>query len=48
MIELPSFSAQHELLRLHRRLLDVIDSAIPVVLLMLIWLSVLVTLLGGR
>ena len=48
MIELPCFSMHHKLLYLRQRMLDAIDKAIVIVLLTLIYLSVLVTLLGGR
>lgn len=48
MIELPYLSIHHELLRLHQKALEVVDNTIPITLLVLIYLSVLVVLLGGR
>lgn len=49
MIELSDdLSVHHELLRWRRKLLDVVDRAIVITLLVSIWSSVLVTLLGGR
>ena len=48
MIELPGFSVHHKLLYWRQELLDAIDKAIVITLLTLIYLSVLVTLLGGR
>lgn len=48
MIELPGFSMHHEWLYWRQRLLDAIDNAIVITLLMLIWLSVLIVFLGGR
>lgn len=48
MIELPCFSMHHELLRWRQKLHDAIDRTIPIVLLVLVWLSALVVFLGGR
>ena len=48
MVELPCFSMHHKLLYLRQRMLDAIDKAIVGTLLVLIYLSVLIIILGGR